>query len=38
MNFLAIACLNFFNLLGQDIEIVIRPHTDANREAGIKVS
>lgn len=28
----------FLNLLGQDIEIVIRPHTDANREAGIKVS
>ena len=27
----------FLNLLGQDIEIVIRPHTDANREAGIKV-
>lgn len=30
--------LKFLNLLGQDIEIVIRPHTDANREAGIKVS
>jgi predicted XRE-type DNA-binding protein len=28
----------FLNLLGQDIEIVIRPHTDVNREAGIKVS
>ncbi len=28
----------FLNLLGQDIEIVIRPHTDAHREAGIKVS
>ena len=28
----------FLNLLGQDIEIVIRPHTDANREAGIKIS
>ena len=28
----------FLNLLGQDIEIVIRPHTDTNREAGIKVS
>ena len=30
--------LKFLNLLGQDIEIVIRPHTDANREAGLKVS
>ncbi|MBE9047687.1 XRE family transcriptional regulator [Pleurocapsales cyanobacterium LEGE 10410] len=28
----------FLNLLGQDIEIVIRPHTDVNRQAGIKVS
>ena len=28
----------FLNLLGQDIEIIIRPHTDANQEAGIKVS
>ncbi|NJR31564.1 MAG: XRE family transcriptional regulator [Chamaesiphon sp. CSU_1_12] len=27
----------FLNLLGQDIEIVIRPHTDANREAGINL-
>jgi hypothetical protein len=24
-------------LLDQDIEIVIRPHTDPNREAGIRV-
>lgn len=28
----------FLNLLDQDIEIVIRPHTDPNQEAGIKVS
>jgi predicted XRE-type DNA-binding protein len=28
----------FLNLLGQDIEIVIRPHTDLNQEAGIKIS
>ncbi|MEL6442051.1 MAG: helix-turn-helix transcriptional regulator [Cyanobacteria bacterium J06621_8] len=28
----------FLNLLDQDIEIVIRPHTDPNQEAGIRVS
>ncbi len=28
----------FLNLLDQDIEIVIRPHTDPNIEAGIRVS
>ncbi|MEM8720602.1 MAG: helix-turn-helix transcriptional regulator [Cyanobacteria bacterium P01_G01_bin.39] len=30
--------LRFLNLLGQDIEIIIRPHTDASREAGIRIS
>ena len=29
--------LKFLNLLDQDIEIVIRPHTDPNHEAGISV-
>ena len=28
----------FLNLLDQYIEIVIRPHTDPNQEAGIRVS
>ncbi len=28
----------FLNLLDRDIEIVIRPHTDPNHEAGIRVS
>lgn len=28
----------FLNLLDQDIEIVIRPHTDPNQEAGIRVN
>ena len=27
----------FLNLLDLDIEIIIRPHTDPNREAGIRV-
>lgn len=27
----------FLNLLDRDIEIVIRPHTDPNHEAGIRV-
>ncbi len=27
----------FLNLLDRDIEIIIRPHTDPNREAGIRV-
>jgi predicted XRE-type DNA-binding protein len=28
----------FLNLLGKDIEIVIRPHTDQTQEAGIRVN
>ena len=28
----------FLNWLDQDIEIVIRPHTDPNQEAGLRVS
>ncbi len=28
----------FLNLLDRDIEIVIRPHSDPNQEAGIRVS
>ena len=28
----------FLNLLDRDIEIVVRPHTDPNHEAGIRVS
>ena len=27
----------FLNLLERDIEVIIRPHTDPNREAGIRV-
>ncbi len=27
----------FLNLLDRDIEIIIRPHTDPEREAGIRV-
>ena len=27
----------FLNLLDRDIEIIIRPHTDPNQEAGIRV-
>lgn len=28
----------FLNLLDRDIEIIVRPHTDSNHEAGIRVS
>ena len=28
----------FLNLLDQDVEIVVRPHTDPNQEAGIRVN
>ena len=37
ITFKAIASLVKLNLLDRDIEIIIRPHTDPDREAGIRV-